>query len=89
MKTQFQIQLIGYTWSGHRAAYSYNTKSIPDDMEAVKRIAGDFESVVDYRVVKVETGGDWAHQWTKRGTVKQWDDTEAHFDEYLELSEGV
>lgn len=80
----YRLNLIGYTWSGHRASYAYNVNDVPKDALAVKRIAVDFESVEDYEVVKVTHGGDWAHEWTKREIVRAWEN-ETHADVYSEL----
>lgn len=69
----YRIEVIGYSWCGIRSTYTYNSQSMPD-AQAVEGMAGDFESIIDYAVIEVRSGGDWSHEWTKRKTVKQWDD---------------
>lgn len=77
----YRIEVLGYIWSGHRSTYTYNSQTAPKDAHAVKAMAGDFDSIADYAVVEVRRGGDWSHEWTKRKTVKQWDDM-GSFDEF-------
>ena len=45
------LQIYGYLWSGPRAVYQYTIPApITSDIEA-KRHAGDFESLIDWRLV--------------------------------------
>lgn len=87
MNPAFHINLIGHIWSGHRAAYSYSVATMPDET-AVSALAGDFQSIIDYAVVKVTRGGDWEHEWTKREIVKNWANPDSP-DEYGDLTRGA
>ena len=52
---QYRIEFIGHTWGGFEAASSETVYCALEDItpERVKSIAGDFESVTDYRVIQV------------------------------------
>lgn len=52
---QYTLEVYGYLWSGPRAVYSYNVQEpVKTDQEA-KRHAGDFESLIDWRLVECST----------------------------------
>lgn len=61
MSTSYRIDVIGQTWSGFRGSYSRPLKG-PMDLDAIqnpdalKPWFGDFESIEDYRVTRLEHG---------------------------------
>lgn len=67
MASKLSVDVIGITWAGYTSAYSYSLDSRempPDDAtdeqraalaQAVKRRAGDFQSVTDFRIVRDTT----------------------------------
>ena len=52
MQTQIIVRVYGVTWSGGRACYQYNVAKAPENDAEAKRIAGDFESLLDYHVIQ-------------------------------------
>lgn len=51
MNTSYRIDVIGHLWSGPLASYSKPFKALADGWKAQ---FGDFESIEDYRVTKLE-----------------------------------
>lgn len=52
-ETTLTLEIYGYLWSGPRSVYSYSLPpgtTVTDDN--VKRFAGDFESVLDWRLIR-------------------------------------
>lgn len=54
--TSYRIDVIGQTWGGFRGSYSRPFNTIPDfsAYNWVKEQFGDFESIEDYRVTRLE-----------------------------------
>lgn len=69
-----KLLIDGYLWSGARSQYSYPLRVIgrlvgvaPLNMTEVKRIAGDFDTVVSASLVTTEV---WHHEKTSRRKIK-------------------
>lgn len=71
---EYNIQVIGRIWSGPQSAYKYNVSIEPKEAD-ISRIAGDFENVTDFQIIKITHGGDWDYQWTRRKVVRDWSDS--------------
>lgn len=68
----YHLQVYGFTYEGFRSCYQYtiNEPIMPlSDVAAVKRLAPDFESLIDYRIVK-ETN---EYEPTSRGLSRRID----------------
>ena len=52
IESQIILRVYGRLWSGPRACYQYNVATAPADDTAARRMAGDFESLLDYHVVQ-------------------------------------
>lgn len=50
---QYQVNIVGQVWAGYESGYSYPCETIPADLAAVKRLAGDFQSVHDFEVTSL------------------------------------
>lgn len=83
----FHVNLIGRIWQGQIAAYSYVDSEMPKDARAVLALAGEFQSVIDYQVVKVTRGGEWSHEWTRRKVVREWTEDDSQ-DAYFDMTDG-
>lgn len=46
------LEVYGHLWSGPRAVYSYTVDKAPVTDQEAHRRAGDFASLIDWRVVK-------------------------------------
>ncbi len=74
----FFLRVYGYLWSGGRACYEYRVEAAPQSDEAAKRIAGDFESLIDWHVTRRETNakfsrsGELAHEIVTFKTLRGW-----------------
>lgn len=72
MRTTLHLEFYGWAWGGFKGCYQY---TIPPGIAAAevianpKRFAGDFESVIDFRVVE-ET-----NEYEGKGTIKRRIDT--------------
>jgi hypothetical protein len=50
----YKIDVVGYTWEGHKASYSkmFEEKLAPEEL---KFAFGDFQEISDFRITSVET----------------------------------
>lgn len=55
MSITYTLEVYGYLWSGGAAVYSYNIGAPLISEAEAKAAAGDFESLIDYRVVRCTT----------------------------------
>lgn len=72
MSIRYRVDLIGTTWEGRQAVYSYE---FPDERPSAKQIrkkAGDFQDVTDYRVTCIIHTGDYESETTTRKVVDDW-----------------
>lgn len=67
----YQIQVIGQVWAGYDSTYEYTSPTMPD-ADVVRRMAGDFQSIVDYQVIRIEQSGTWARSVTVREVARGW-----------------
>ena len=77
------VNVVGTLWAGCQASYSYH---LPDsapipDAAAVKRLAGDFQAIEDFQVVRVTIESLAIPSGTRtkvdRVTVREWETEEA------------
>lgn len=51
----YTLEFYGHTWQGYRSVYAYTLAApIATDAEAL-RAAGDFQSVIDWRLVETQS----------------------------------
>jgi len=77
-----QVNVVGRTWEGFEATYSYSIggESVPD-AATVRRLAGDFQAVTDYQII----GTEYHYQAIPGGTrtvtdtvvLRDWDNAES------------
>lgn len=70
----FKLCVVGTLWSGAESAYEYTVESIPETNEQATRLADDFQSVSDFRIVSIKSGGHWSRSWTERQVLREWQD---------------
>ena len=79
--TRYQVRVIGATWEGFDATYSYEFDHVPTEAE-VKQRAGDFQSIADYQVIEITRTGDWEREVTTRKVVRDWESEDSE-DTYM------
>ena len=57
METQYHLEIYGWAWGGFKATYSYivtaeNAEALRTGAIDPERCAGDFEHVIDWRLVR-------------------------------------
>ena len=57
--TFYKVSVVGNLWSGHKAGYSKNFTTPPDNIESVKKEFGDFESICDFQVQELTVENNW------------------------------
>ena len=81
--TFYKVSVVGNLWSGHKAGYSKNFTTPPDNIESVKKEFGDFETINDYQVMEVSfsylTEGKKFITTKTQEIIKDWDDEESRF----------
>ena len=46
----YVVDVVGYTWEGFKSTYTYQMTFAPTSAAEVKPVAGDFQSIEDFRV---------------------------------------
>ena len=46
------LRVYGVTWVGSRSCYQYSVDKAPQTDQEAKRVAGDFESLIDWHVIQ-------------------------------------
>ena len=74
-----QLQVIGKTWAGFESSYSYEVNpclGAPESDAEALRMAGDFQELTDWQVVRTtsefKSGKGWTEQTTRTEIVKPW-----------------
>lgn len=55
MTTTYTLDVIGRGYAGYKAAYTYKAPHEVLTSAEIKRLAGDFDSIEDYRITKSDT----------------------------------
>lgn len=72
----FEVGVIGCAWQGFEATYLYTFDKFPTEKEITSK-AGDFQSITDYQITRITTGGSWEYDWTRRAVVRDWSKPES------------
>lgn len=69
MRKQIVVRVYGRLWSGARACHQYNVTDAPLTDAEAKRVAGDFESLIDWHVLEKTI----EYERTSRGSSRRID----------------
>src|SRR5271166_5006240 len=85
-----KLNIIGVLWQGVRGAYTYEVRFIPVSDTEVNQLAVDFQSVLDWQVVRIEQSSETVGQklihtrseevvrdWAKPASEDLWAEMEA------------
>jgi hypothetical protein len=69
---EYTLEIYGYSWEGRRCVYSYRIEqaqalALQGPNPEPRRLAGDFESVIDWRLVSCQSTYE-GNRTIKRGT---------------------
>lgn len=84
--TTYHVELVGVTWEGRKAAYSYDFDFYPT-FEQIRQKSGDFQGVADYQTIEVARIGGWDETIVRRKIMDKWQHEENE-EFYAEVTEA-
>ena len=91
---QYRIDVIGTLYSGHLGSYTYIEKELPGTLTGIKRLAGDFAIIKDYRITSeaqdfIELSRHVTQAVVTETVLRDWADPEHSQDVILNMNEAA
>ena len=91
---QYQIDVIGTLYSGHLGSYTYIEKELPGTLTGIKRLAGDFAIIKDYRITSevqdfIELSRHVTQAVVTTTVLRDWADPAHSEDIFLNMNEAA